>query len=72
MFWGAKMESELLASKELNDLRAKQGLVSEKMGSLMGRSVINYFEVKKLKYEQLILKEAISDLEDNLMEDLIA
>lgn len=72
MFWEDEMESDLLASKELIDLRAKRGLVSKKIGLLMGRSVINYFEVKKLRYEQIIIKEAISDLEDNLMEDLIA
>lgn len=68
----AKMENALLTSKELNNLRARQGHISHKIGTLLGRSVINYFEVKKLKNEQTLVKEAIIDLEKKSIEDLIA
>ncbi len=63
------MVNNLKYQKELEHLRIEHSDLEGKIAQMMKNKVIDQFKIQDLKKKKLMVKEAITQLEDNLFAD---
>lgn len=63
------MVNNLKYQKELEHLRIEHSNLEDKIAQMMKNKVIDQFKIQDLKKKKLMVKEAISQLEDILFAD---
>ncbi len=63
------MVNNLKYQKELEHLRIEHSNLEEKIATVMKNKVIDQFKIQDLKKKKLMVKEAITQLEDILFAD---
>ena len=63
------MVNNLKYQKELEHLRIEHSNLEDKIAQMMKNKIIDQFKIQDLKKKKLMVKEAISQLEDILFAD---
>lgn len=66
------MITDIKQLKELSSLRFEHSRIEKEIANLLSKKVVNSMQLQSLKKRKLLIKEQTSELEDTVIEDIIA